>query len=331
MAPDPTESGQPDSSDTQRSDAQGKGKGVATKDNTKDAEEHLGGSSVVSRLGRSAADLSKSLLQGPPSADGLSGIASSGKPAPSSASGQPGAWAEGSFAPSGPRLAVGGSSSASFRSAQTSAHVAAEEEAFSNFLDNTSVLGQIEPVESEEPPPRGAASTAPGPARARYAAGSSVAQQEERDGAQVVRLLSQANEEPPSHDDDIMISKPELENLRRALFESGSAQVSASDWNNLLNLVPDFLRDEGSQTVSLVSSQMQLGVVDPSQAGQLWLEEWNRVLTSYTDEVWGDLGDLVHEARIEFQQIRAHQEKPQADPKSLRRLRNILTHVRARL
>lgn len=329
MAPDPKESGQPVSSDTQRGDAEGKGKGIATKDNIKDAGEQLDGNSIASRLGRSAVELSKSVLKGAPSANGLSNIASSGKPAASSASSQPRTWSESSFAPSASALA-GGSGSAAFRSTQTNAHIAAEEEAFSNFLDNTSVLGQIEPVGLEEPL-HGATSTAPEPmsyGRARYAAGSSVAEQEERDGVEVVRLLSQANEEPPSYDEDITISKPELENLRRALFESGSTQISASDWNNLLNFVPDFLRDEGGQTES---SQMQLGVVDTPEAGQLWLEEWNRVLTSYTDEVWGDLGDLVQEARSEVEQIRDHHEKPRADPKSLRRLQTILTHVRARL
>lgn len=331
MEPDPNESGQPARSDTQRADAGGKGKGIATKDNTKDAGEQLDGNSIASRLGRSAAELSKSVLKGAPSANGLSSIASSGKPAASSASSQPGIWSESSFAPSASTSAsAGGSGSAAFRSTQTNAHIAAEEQAFSNFLDNTSALGQIEPVGLEEPL-HGATSTAPEPMShgwARYAVGSSVAEQEERDGVEVVRLLSQANDEPPSYDEDVTISKPELENLRRALFESGSAQISASDWNNLLNFVPDFLRDEGGQTES---SQMQLGVVDTSQAGQLWLEEWNRVLTSYTDEVWGDLGDLVQEARSEVEQIRGHQEKPQADPKSLRRLQSILTHVRARL
>lgn len=323
MAPDPKQS----------DDADGKGKGIATKDNNQDSEEQLVEEPFASRLGRSAVGLSKSILQGAPATDDLTNFASSGKSGASSASSQLGTWAQGSssHAASGSGLAGGNGGGAAFRSTQTNAHIAAEEEAFSNFLDNTSVLAQTEPV-GLDGSFHGATPEAPGSAsygRARTAVNSSVAEQEERDGVEVVRLLSQADDEIPAYDGDITISKPEMESLRRALFESGTAQISASDWNNLLNFIPDFLRDEPE---SLASSRMQLGVIDTSQAGQLWLEEWNRVLTGYTDEVWGDLGDLVQEARNEVEQIKdQQQEKARTDPKALRRLRTILTRVRARL
>lgn len=313
-------------------DAKGKGKGIATKDNTKGAEEQSIDESFASRLGRSAVGLSKSVLQGAPTTDGLTNFASSGKSGASSTNSQPETWAQGtsSRAASGSGPAGGNGGGAAFRSIQTSAHIAAEEQAFSTFLDNTSVLAQTEPVGLDEP--LHAATPGP-PASASYgqakpAVTSSVAEQEERDGVEVVRLLSQADDEIPAYDGDVTISKPEMDSLRQALFENGTVQTSAADWNNLLNFVPDFLRNEPE---SLASSHMQLGVVDTSQAGQLWLEEWNRVLTGYTDEVWGDLGDLVQEARNEIEQIKDQQETPRADPKALRRLRTILTRVRARL
>lgn len=332
MTPHPKESGTSGNSAAEQEDGQGKGKGIASSQNA--AEKQHDADSVMSRLGRSATELSKSVLGGAPATDALNNLASSGKSGSSSSSHHPQTWAENSFASSGSGLASasgGGGGGASFRSTQTSTHIAAEEEAFSNFLDNTSVLAQTEPVGLGESP-YGATSTGSKPTthgQASSVVPSSLVEQQERDGIEVVRLLSQADDELAAYDGNITISQPEMENLRRALFETGTAQISASDWNNLLNFVPDFLRDEPQ---SLESSYMQLGTVDVSQAGQQWLEEWNRVLTGYTDEVWGDLGDLVQEARREVEQMKnPQQEKPIPDAQALQRLRTVLTRVRARL
>lgn len=334
MASDPNKNDTPRKPDAQQDEIKGKGKDTAVKNNSEVPEDTpSNGNSILSRLGRSAAGLSNSVLKGAPATDGLASFASSGKSGASLTSNQPGAWAESSSAASGSGLSGGAGGSAAFRSTQTNSHIAAEEEAFSNFLDNTSVLAQTEPLGLQESL-QGAISTAPEPlsyGQARSAVASSVAEQEDRDGVEVVRLLSQENEDMPTYDGDVTISRAEMENLRRALFETGTTQMSSSDWNNMLNFVPDFLRDDGGQLQALQSSQMQLGVADTSQAGQLWLEEWNRVLTGYTDEVWGDLGDLVQEARDEIKQIKDDQKEPKTNPKALRRLRTILTHVRARL
>ncbi len=59
----------------------------------------------------------------------------------------------------------------------------------------------------------------------------------------------------------------------------------------------------------------------------LWIEQWEGVLTRYTDEVWGGLLPLVREARQEVEEIKATgsiAEKPVA----LRRLEGILGHFR---
>lgn len=329
MTSNSSNDGTPGASSTQQDKENPKGKGLATGDTDQDATTQVDQDSVISRLGQSAAGLSRSVFQGTPAANDLANVATSGKPGAASSSNKPVAWAESSSAAAG----LSSANSGSFRSTQADAHVAAEEAAFSDFLDNTSVLVHTEPVGFEKSW-QAATSSVPkstgyGPPRDLTL--SSVGEQEERDGMDVVHLLSQADEQLPENDEDIKISEPELRSLRQALFEDGTAQISASDWNNILNFVPDFLRGEDGRVDPVESSHMQLGVVDNAEAGELWLQEWNRVLTSYADEVWGDLGDLVREARAEVEQVKTGQEGQRTDPRALRQLRSILTHVRARL
>lgn len=162
----------------------------------------------------------------------------------------------------------------------------------------------------------------------------SVAEQQAQDGVEVVRLLSQVTEEAPDLDQGPTISEEEMKNLRLALFEEGGqGQISATDWNNILNFVPDFL--QGGSDVSGIgateNSHMNLGVAEPAEAGQIWLEQWNRVLTGYTDEVWGDLGSLVEEARTEVTRMKDTTDEQAAGAPAVRQLRTILTRVRARL
>lgn len=160
-----------------------------------------------------------------------------------------------------------------------------------------------------------------------------MAEQQAQDGVEVVRLLSQVTEEAPDLEQGPTASKGELKNLRQALFEEGgSGQISATDWNNILNFVPDFLLDsDGSGSGAPENSHMNLGVTEPAEAGQIWLEQWNRVLTGYTDEVWGDLGSLVEQARTEVARMKDSKDEQTASAPAVRQLRSILTRVRARL
>lgn len=291
-------------------------------------------SSVMARLGRSAAGLSRSVFQNTPSAtNDLANMASSGKVEASSAGNKPETLAETLSAAPASSSAGGGV----FRSGQAEAHVAAEETAFSDFLDNQSVFVPGEPVGFEKAW-RSADRTIPArpdDGSSRTADMSSVAEQQERDGVEVVRLLAQTEEEMPEYEGQMKLSEQELQNLRQALFEDGSpAQVSASDWNNILNFIPDFLRGrEGNPDWTGIAESrfMNLGVSETAEAGQLWLEDWNRVLTSYHDEVWGDLSDLVKEAQQEVQQMRDDRKAQAVDVMALGRLQTILTRVRARL
>ena len=305
----------------------GKGKEAAT-----DKEQPCAGDSFVSRVGKSASELSRSVLQGTPTATDVANTFTAEKSgAPSSsksvalAEGFPVASASSSFG------------NTAFRSGQADAHIAAEESAFSDFLDNTPAFVPAEPVGLEH---AWQETTGGRPDHNVYeesmvAADSSVAEQEECDGFEVVHLLSRVDGMLPMYDGDVVVPETELKSLREALFGDGSlAQLSATDWNNALNFIPNFLRDDGpgsGRAWSSEDSYLNLGVTEPAEAGSLWLEQWNRVLTSYTDEVWGDLGDLVRRAQTEVKQMEeSNNMQPTAAP-AVRQLRSILTRVRARL
>lgn len=316
-----------DASTAQENNEKGKGKEAATDERQPDA-----GDSVMSRIGKSAAGLSRSILQGTPSAGDLEIVAASGKPgAPSSSKHV--ALSEGSSA--APASSVFGTSA--FRSGQADAHADAEESAFSDFLDSTPAFVPAEPVGLEH---TWQVAVGGSPSHRVYEDSkvtifSSVAEQREQDGVEVVRLLSQTSEEMPGYEGDMVVSETELKSLRQALFEDGSlTQLSATDWNNALNFIPDFLRDDGAGTEGMRATEdsyLNLGVTELAKAGTLWLEQWNRVLTNYTDEVWGDLGDLVKRAHTEVKQMKESNNAPTTDAPAVRQLRSILKRVRARL
>lgn len=349
MGSEPGDTNKPEASAADKNYANGKGKGKG-KDMARDESgQEADGDSVMARIGKSAAGLSRSVFQGTPTANELASAGTPGKVEASSSSSS-------SFSGIRPDTVAESSSTArasssteadapGFRSGQADAHAAAQEAAFSDFLDNTDVFVPAE--NGFETAWQAASSTASKPTDhgpLRGEAVSSVAEQQERDGLAVVDLLSRTDEEMPRYEEEqTSLSETELRNLRQALFEDGSpAQLSASDWNNILNFVPDFLRgqddEHGGRTEPAGASYMNLGVTNTAEAGQLWLEEWNRVLTGYADEVWGDLADLVREARTNVEQAREKSQdedgqkpKPKPDVMALRRLQSVLTRVRARL
>lgn len=310
---------------------QDKGKEKATE--IPDHETHIrekGDKSMISRIGSSAAGLSRSILQSRPTANDIGAVATSGKAEPSSS--RPLASAESSSVHRHPDVR----STGGFRSAQTASHIAAEESAFSDFLDSTPVFVPTEPANLENAWQKEAPSKKLDPANQNFGTSSSIKEQQTLDGQEVVDLLSQP-EIPPDPNDDVNISEAELASLRKALFDDDnqSVQLSSADWNNALNFIPDFLlwpEGEDQGTRAFHDSSMHLGVRDPTEAGQAWLEQWNRVLTSYNDEVWGDLGALVQEAREEVKQLEeASPEQPPPQTKAIRRLRQVLAHVRPKL
>lgn len=157
---------------------------------------------------------------------------------------------------------------------------------------------------------------------------STVSQQEARDGLEVMNLLNKSGELEDLDDIDdglqSFLLPQEEHSLREALF-GNTVKGAGSNWAALLDFEPDFLRGNNAAQV-----QHYFGNVDSWRAGELWMDSWNEVLTSYTDEVWGDLGSLAREAQKEVEEVReqGQQQQGPGDMKALQRLRQILAHVR---
>ncbi|KAF0318760.1 hypothetical protein GQ607_014047 [Colletotrichum asianum] len=155
---------------------------------------------------------------------------------------------------------------------------------------------------------------------------SAVSEQEARDGQQVMDLLDTPSELHMFDDNDSCeessVSPYTKSSLRKALF--GASEGTSSSWTMLLDFQPNLLMGD-----NLAEIQHHFGDVDPEQAKELWMDSWRDVFTSYTDEVWGDLGSLVREAQKEVERAREHgQGQGRTDMKALQRLRQILAHVR---
>lgn len=166
-----------------------------------------------------------------------------------------------------------------------------------------------------------------------HPSGPSVSEQERLDGAEVVGLLDGPSDEldavlPGAHDeleDDDGLDPATVAKLRVALFDSSHSE---SRWDDMLNFTPDFLRQPDA---SAEDTLLHLGTSDPEEARRIWLYQWSDVLSSYTDQVWGDLGPLAEDARKEVEEELKSDEAIADRPsqtKSLDRLRQILAHVR---
>lgn len=155
-------------------------------------------------------------------------------------------------------------------------------------------------------------------------------EQEAKDGLGVVELLdSLESDDFDGNDDDLQtsISSEEELSLRRALFDDNHGRP-ASNWACLLDFQPYFLN--GDDPAELLR---HFGVADVQQARAMWMDSWKDVLTSYTDEVWGDLGSLARQAHQEIEEARGDGTEATAGPgemQALQRLRQILAHVRGR-
>lgn len=181
--------------------------------------------------------------------------------------------------------------------------------AFNSFIDGESGQAPVAPA-----PHASENSPATGPP-------ISFTAQEAIDGAAVVCLLSIAEDAPPTDDDD-RLSPAEAGRLREALFGPGKADKD--DWDHILESIPTSIPSPDDR-------QLLLGTQDPAMAQNFWLWKWREVLSSYTDEVWGDLGPLVAEAKQDLER-RISRKLPEGsdscETKAMRRLRLILVHVR---
>lgn len=313
-----------------------KGKSRATTQDTEEtapSNEASNTQSLFSRITASATGLTRSTFTAP-SANELNNqaatsLASSGK-GHSLSSNRDGnsAWTESSGTTRQANHGqASGSGSAGLRSQHHEQHIQKSENEFSSFLDGidsftpSENLGAnsdrgLEDVLREDPWGRPQAALhqqeRTGPER-------TVAEQETRDGEEVLAILIT----PTRGDEDFEIaindqdydwglSQQQLIQLRamtREIFPSSEPHTSVAV-DHPLNLNPSF---EG----------------ETMEAREHWKEQWEGVLTRYTDEVWGGLLPLVKQARQEMDEM-GDDGNVKEKPTALRRLEAILGHLQKR-
>ncbi len=144
------------------------------------------------------------------------------------------------------------------------------------------------------------------------------------DGADVIQLLSMPEDQPNYSEFDELLSAQEAARLRKAFFANSTSQ---SPWGRLLSFSPEFILDPSSSH----EAKSHMGTEDPIVARDIWLQQWHDVLCSYTDEVWGDLGSLVEEAKRDIETIQSHADTRSPESKALGRLRQLLAHIRGQV
>ena len=219
------------------------------------------------------------------------------------------------------------------RSQQSSSDVA---RAYDHFVDTHQSLPDVESlqlqpsasVELEQRPVFASDFTDRQHATAK---GRSVAEVEATDGAAVADILSQPEAYsmlPAVEEQDEIISPDVDANIRAALFNTGSS--GRLPWDHLLNFTPSFISapDSSEQPEKYQAERAaHLGAVDQGEVAEMWLRGWSDVLSSYTDEVWGDLGALVQAAKHEVEELSTDGTGRTETP-ALSRLKMILGHVR---
>ncbi|KAI9048061.1 hypothetical protein LZ554_007858 [Drepanopeziza brunnea f. sp. 'monogermtubi'] len=298
-----------------------KGKGRA-KPEEDDANSTQDAPSLLSRIAASATGLTRNASMAPASATELQNAASNsekGRSLPGvSSSGR--AWAESSKSTSSHQQTNSqASSSSGLRTTHSEQHVQASEQEFSSFLDG---IPSFVPSESFGTIPvadsRSSFDEAWSRSQAQLADSSSstVAEQESRDGEDVVALLSKpsAIDTPPGIEEDENydwgLTPAQISQLRertRDLLPAPEQHGNISE-NNALNLLPDFQGQE--------------------EAREQYLNDWSDVLNRYADEVWGGLLPLVKEARREVEELRTDEHGiEESKTKAIRRLNAILGHL----
>jgi hypothetical protein len=310
-----------------------KGKGKVRANGNDDSYNRLSGGqpSMLSRVAASATGLTRSAFA-TPNANELNKLAV----APLAEKGQAGrsfsdtdnlARAESSRGSQKPHP---GSLSGAFKFSHSEEHVQQSEKQFSSFLDGIDSFTPSADIGRDHFASGGLGDSlvaawtrsqpAPGLASPRPFFGS-VAEQEVRDGEDVLALLSlsgaldekfELTPEEEDHDWGLTAEQiSQLQAITKHLFPPVDMH-GAIDPNNPLNLAPSF---------SDVNGQ-------PLLESESWREQWDGVLNRYADEVWGNLLPLVREARQEVEDLRQDASSSE-EPKAVRRLGAILGHLRS--
>lgn len=308
-----------------------KGKGKQVND-SEPATKHEDGDGLLPRIAKSAASLPSALFSGAPQGGaGLASVGGGEKAGPSRAADSL-ARVDESFTHIRPNAA---SSRETVKSVPVNEHMAQEEAAFSAFLDSTDPFIPSQPPTGLEELWQSHTHISE-PSRVTgdsFSVPLSAAEQQARDGQDVVAILSSWDEADLNVSTDDTLTPEEMSNLRRALFGEGedTSQRLSAMLDNVLNFTPAYLQETGPGAD--LDLAMHMGTAERDETWQAWIGQWSRVLTEYQDEVWGDLGALVEQAREEVKKIEesggsiSGQEAPAVAP-ALLRLRAILGHLR---
>lgn len=308
----------------QKESSKGKGKQV---DDSKPAVKPEDGDGLLPRIAKSAAALPSALFSGAPQAEeGLGAIGGGEKAGPSRAA-KSLARIDETFTQTTPSISGG----ETVRSRPVHEHIEKEEASFSAFLDSTEPWIPSQPSSGLEErwQSHSHISEWSGAKEETQQVPLSVAEQQACDGQDVVALLSSRDDEELDRAGNEALSPEEMSNLRKALFGEGedSNQHLSSIWDNALNFTPAYLRETGPGAD--LDLALHMGTTERDESWEAWIGQWSRVLTEYQDEVWGDLGALVEQARDEIKQLEESRgkEEPAVAP-ALLRLRAILGHLR---
>ncbi|KAI0599314.1 hypothetical protein F4775DRAFT_550815 [Biscogniauxia sp. FL1348] len=277
--------------------------------------------SLLSRLATSTARLTSGLVTHQPDTSYMDAVLTSGKPGTSGTSTSQHTGTSGKEIPSYGNATTQPTHEYTFKSVHAQQHVNQEEADFSRFLGHPAGLGQTESLRVET---TGAEQNPwqSGPSQ-QVSHGVPYSM---NDGAEVVRLLDSDYEEGVIEEADIPMASDERLALRQALFAEDGKMGRA--WEDVLNFLPEFFSDSDS-SAAYARLSGHLGVSDPEQAREIWIAQWKDVLSSYTDEVWGDLSGLVGRAQEELQTLPTPQGQDEPTGlQALRRLQKILAHVR---
>ncbi|KAG0647963.1 hypothetical protein D0Z07_5852 [Hyphodiscus hymeniophilus] len=303
-----------------------KGKGRAQSDEEADKGQAGDQPSMITRVAASASGLTRNLLATPNSNElneRATALGDKGQTGQSSKSDS--VWAESSKASQSTHET---NSPNAFRVGHNEEHVRLSENEFSSFLDGIDSFSPSQDAE-ESHHFRGVSTDElgeawrrahPAPNHPSQQPNRTVAEQESRDGEDVLALLSQK---------DIM---------------EGFSEASSEDENYDWGLSAEQLQQLRAMTKDLFPPVEKHGVVDPSHPLNLnptfdlsfdqstagkesWREQWDGVLNRYTDEVWGGLLPLVKDARREVGDLGSDPLSTE-EPKALRRLGAILGHLR---
>ncbi|KAI1467366.1 uncharacterized protein F4812DRAFT_429249 [Daldinia caldariorum] len=145
------------------------------------------------------------------------------------------------------------------------------------------------------------------------------------DGIDVVELLNSAYSE--AEETYLDLTDIEQATIRHHLFEDGESgeRVLRRRWDDALNFFPDL----GSNSGGIHEYANLIGTSNVEEAKSIWVSQWQGVLSSYTDEVWGELGPLVNKAREELTSLSVpYEEASPSKLKAVRRLQQLLSHIR---